>query len=530
MLAHQKGHSTSNTYVYCIDLWTRRLKTPIGNQRIFVFDLGGVLVEWQPRAAVERLLKDIVATEAIVEAVMTCVFQGHQKDADWLAFDAGLIDIDILSRGISQRLKNASLRCLDKTSSMYLDGLDARIAPWIESIGDSLIPRQRELSWISDLHQRGEAIFFLSNMPAPFVTAIRKHNDLFDCFKGGIFSCDVGLIKPDLALFQLAKHAFCRFLRSDTRTDADFEIIFFDDVLVNVQAACRLGWHGIHYQGIDKAQASLGELLQDNQRGNNANPIELAATGVIPSPPCRPPHRDRSVRSFVIRAGRMGSGQSKALETLAPRYLIPFEVPAEKDRIGPSAQASTPEDDKLASYWPTKYHDAPLIIEIGFGMGDALATIAGQDRSKRYLGIDVHPPGVGSMLQLIERHNLDHVRLIQYDAVKVLSQMIAAHSVAGFHIYFPDPWPKKRHHKRRLIQRDFVKLMASRLKVGGYIHCATDWEPYAQSMLEVLSAESGLANLASGYHERPEWRPMTKFEARGLSLGHTVNDLLFRKQ
>ncbi|MFY7987061.1 MAG: tRNA (guanine(46)-N(7))-methyltransferase TrmB, partial [Burkholderiaceae bacterium] len=109
-------------------------------------------------------------------------------------------------------------------------------------------------------------------------------------------------------------------------------------------------------------------------------------------------------------------------------------------------------------------------------------------------------------------------------------QMIAAHSVAGFHIYFPDPWPKKRHHKRRLIQRDFVKLMASRLKVGGYIHCATDWEPYAQSMLAVLSAESSLANLASGYHERPEWRPMTKFEARGLSLGHTVNDLLFRKQ
>ncbi|MFM1940377.1 MAG: hypothetical protein RLY32_2119 [Pseudomonadota bacterium] len=236
------------------------------------------------------------------------------------------------------------------------------------------------------------------------------------------------------------------------------------------------------------------------------------------------------IRSFVIRAGRMGSGQSKALETLAPRYLIPFEVPAEKGHIAPSAQASTPEEDKLASYWPTKYHDAPLIIEIGFGMGDALAAIASQDHSKRYLGIDVHPPGVGSMLQLIERHDLDHVRLIQHDAVEVLSQMVAAHSVAGFHIYFPDPWPKKRHHKRRLIQPDFVKLMASRLKAGGYIHCATDWEPYAQSMLEVLSAESSLVNLASGYHERPAWRPMTKFEARGLGLGHIVNDLLFRKQ
>jgi tRNA (guanine-N7-)-methyltransferase len=222
------------------------------------------------------------------------------------------------------------------------------------------------------------------------------------------------------------------------------------------------------------------------------------------------------IRSFVIRAGRMGGGQLKALETLSPRYLIPY--------------SHQPEPYGIEEYWLTEDRGKPLVVEIGFGMGDALAAIAGQDRSKRYLGIDVHPPGVGSMLQLIERHDLDHVRLIQYDAVEVLSQMVAAHSVAGFHIYFPDPWPKKRHHKRRLIQPDFVKLMASRLKAGGYIHCATDWEPYAQSMLEVLSAESSLANLANGYHERPAWRPVTKFEARGLGLGHTVNDLLFRKQ
>ena len=168
------------------------------------------------------------------------------------------------------------------------------------------------------------------------------------------------------------------------------------------------------------------------------------------------------IRSFVIRAGRMGGGQLKALETLSPRYLIPY--------------SHQPEPYGIEEYWLTEDRGKPLVVEIGFGMGDALAAIAGQDRSKRYLGIDVHPPGVGSMLQLIERHDLDHVRLIQYDAVEVLSQMVAAHSVAGFHIYFPDPWPKKRHHKRRLIQPDFVKLMASRLKAGGNIHCATAWE------------------------------------------------------
>jgi tRNA (guanine-N7-)-methyltransferase len=240
------------------------------------------------------------------------------------------------------------------------------------------------------------------------------------------------------------------------------------------------------------------------------------------------------IRSFVIRAGRMGSGQSKALKALSPSYLIPFSPGLCDDGATPTICATMSADSAhrvvLSDYWPKAYQEAPLIIEIGFGMGDALAAIAAADRSKRYLGIDVHPPGVGSMLQRIEDQRLSHVRLIQHDAVDVLEKMIADNSVTGFHIYFPDPWPKKRHHKRRLIQTEFVKRMSSCLKVGGYIHCATDWEPYAQWMLNILSAESSLMNQADGYHARPAWRPMTKFEARGLRLGHVVNDLLFRKR
>lgn len=220
------------------------------------------------------------------------------------------------------------------------------------------------------------------------------------------------------------------------------------------------------------------------------------------------------IRSYVIRAGRMGSGQQKALESLSPFYLIPVEN----------------ETADIDQYWPDEHRQKPLVIEIGFGMGDSLAEVASQDRSKRYLGIEVHPPGVGSMLQRIDVLGLDHVRLIQHDAVEVLKNLVRPHAVEAFHIYFPDPWPKKRHHKRRLMQSGFVSLLSSRLRPGGYLHCATDWEPYAQWMLEVLTAETGLVNLADDYHERPAWRPMTKFEARGLKLGYTVKDLLFKKQ
>ena len=497
-----------------------------------VFDLGGVVFDWNPKALLNDLRRDIGFVDEAMDLLHQAVFQDYGLGSDWISFDRGLIRTNVLASRIAIRLEagigkadyglgedeDQTIDPRDKlptalraqhdrhltdmtrqqdARSDHVRTLTDQIHQWLNSIGPRLLPMPETVAMLQHLHNKGYRLLFLSNMPTPFIEHLQCHRDIFCLFTDGIFSSEIGYVKPETAFFNYAKERF------DQGKQARY--VFFDDNEVNIAAARSIGWKAVHFKNASQASSEIGE-----------RPL-----GGL---------KRKAIRSYVVRAGRMGSGQSKALETLAPRYLIPFEVPAEKDRIGPSAQASTPEDDKLASYWPTKYHDAPLIIEIGFGMGDALATIAGQDRSKRYLGIDVHPPGVGSMLQLIERHNLDHVRLIQYDAVKVLSQMIAAHSVAGFHIYFPDPWPKKRHHKRRLIQRDFVKLMASRLKVGGYIHCATDWEPYAQSMLEVLSAESGLANLASGYHERPAWRPMTKFEARGLSLGHTVNDLLFRKQ
>jgi tRNA (guanine-N7-)-methyltransferase len=219
----------------------------------------------------------------------------------------------------------------------------------------------------------------------------------------------------------------------------------------------------------------------------------------------------RGIRSFVLRAGRMGTGQQRALETLGPRFVLPF-------RAEPL--------DWRAAFGRT----APAIVEIGFGMGDATAQIAAARPGDDFLGIEVHTPGVGALLQRIDERQLANVRIVQHDAVEVLREMIAPASLAGVHVYFPDPWHKKRHHKRRLIQPEFVRLLAARLAPGGYLHCATDWEPYAEQMLEVLAAEPTLANTAQGYAPRPEWRPLTKFENRGLKLGHGVWDLVFTRR
>ena len=169
------------------------------------------------------------------------------------------------------------------------------------------------------------------------------------------------------------------------------------------------------------------------------------------------------------------------------------------------------------------------MLEIGFGMGDASAQIAAALPATDFLGIEVHAPGVGALLKRIGELDLSNLRLIQHDAVEVLQQMVAPAALAGVHVYFPDPWHKKRHHKRRLIQPGFVALLASRLAPGGYLHIATDWQPYAAQMLEVLSAQSLLVNTADGYAPRPAWRPLTKFETRGLKLGHGVWDLVFRR-
>ncbi len=219
----------------------------------------------------------------------------------------------------------------------------------------------------------------------------------------------------------------------------------------------------------------------------------------------------RSIRSFVVRAGRLGPGQARALAELGPRYLLPFE-------------AATAD-------WPRHFgRDAPRIFEIGFGMGDATATIAASQPGTDFIAVEVHTPGVGALLKRIGELGLSNLRLLQHDAVDVLEQMVAPASLAGVHVFFPDPWHKLKHNKRRLIQPDFVRLLASRLARGGYLHCATDWEPYAVQMLEVLAAEPALVNTAEGYAPKPDYRPLTKFENRGLMLGHGVWDVVFTKR
>ncbi len=224
-----------------------------------------------------------------------------------------------------------------------------------------------------------------------------------------------------------------------------------------------------------------------------------------PAPTEHPP-----IRSFVLRAGRMGPGQARALEALGPRFVLPY-----------SASAC----DFDAAFGRT----APRILEIGFGMGDATAAIAQALPDTDFLAVEVHPPGVGALLKRIGELGLTNLRLLQHDAVDVLRHMVAPESLAGVHVFFPDPWHKKKHNKRRLIQTEFVALLASRLRATGRLHCATDWQPYAEQMLEVLSAEPQLRNTADGFAERPGYRPLTKFENRGLKLGHGVWDLVFEK-
>jgi tRNA (guanine-N7-)-methyltransferase len=226
-----------------------------------------------------------------------------------------------------------------------------------------------------------------------------------------------------------------------------------------------------------------------------------------PIPP-QAPHR--GIRSFVVRAGRMGPGQVRALAELGPRFVLPF-----------AAQRC----DFDAAFG----RNAPRVLEIGFGMGDATAAIAQALPGTDFIGVEVHTPGVGALLKRIGEMNLSNLRLIQHDAVEVLEHMIAPDSLAGVHVFFPDPWHKKKHNKRRLIQPEFVRRLVDRIAPGGYLHCATDWQPYAEQMLDVLSAEPLLRNTAAGYAPKPDYRPLTKFENRGLKLGHGVWDLVFSR-
>lgn len=257
--------------------------------------------------------------------------------------------------------------------------------------------------------------------------------------------------------------------------------------------------------------------------------------------------RFERIRSFVLRAGRTTAGQQRAIDELGPKFLIPYQGFNLNltEAFGGSSK--------------------PKILEIGFGMGETTAKIAALRSEDDFLAIEVHPPGVGALLKLIGENQLTNLRLIRHDAVEVLEQMIAPNSLDGIHIYFADPWHKKRHHKRRLIQTEFVRLLFSRLKPGGYLHLATDWHNYAEQMLLVLNAEPALQNTSSelvkietfdiadmakpgdtpnefkptleqlntqhaGYVERPAYRPVTKFENRGIKLGHGVWDLVYKKK
>ena len=221
--------------------------------------------------------------------------------------------------------------------------------------------------------------------------------------------------------------------------------------------------------------------------------------------------KKRPIRSFVLRQGRLTTAQERALETGMPQFGISY-APEQLDLNAAFGRSASRK-----------------ILEIGFGMGETTAHIAEQHPEWDILGIEVHAPGVGSLLKQVGERGLTNIRVIQHDAVEVLNNMIADHSLDGVHIFFPDPWHKKRHHKRRLIQAGFVKLLSTKLKPGGYLHVATDWQEYAEWILEILRAEPALQNTSGDYTTKPDYRPLTKFEKRGINLGHGVWDIVFNR-
>jgi tRNA (guanine-N7-)-methyltransferase len=235
----------------------------------------------------------------------------------------------------------------------------------------------------------------------------------------------------------------------------------------------------------------------------------------------------KEIKSFVRRAGRTTTGQTKAFEDLGPQFLFPYQPHAIDFSV--AFAGAVPADSST----PAPFR--PTILEIGFGMGEATAAIAALMPEKNFLCCEVHEPGVGALLKRIGEQGLNNIRIVSHDAVEVIDHMLPLHSLDGVHIFFPDPWHKKKHNKRRLIQAPLIAKLAARLKVGGYLHCATDWQPYAEQILEVLSAEPLLKNTASsspelaGYAPKPHYRPLTKFENRGIKLGHGVWDVVFER-
>jgi len=222
-------------------------------------------------------------------------------------------------------------------------------------------------------------------------------------------------------------------------------------------------------------------------------------------------NRQQAIKSFVLRQGRMTPGQSNALEKLWPKYGVSIQSGV----IKPSVSFG---------------RDAPLVLEIGFGMGDSLVELAAHNPQTNYVGVEVHQPGVGALLRQMALQSVNNIRVYCADVQAVLSNAIADDSLSAALIFFPDPWPKKRHHKRRLIQKGFIAQLLPKIKTGGLLHIATDWEPYAEHCVAALADFSVLSNQASTgqYMQRPDTRPITKFEKRGKRLGHRVFDLVYR--
>ncbi|WNI34107.1 tRNA (guanosine(46)-N7)-methyltransferase TrmB [Streptomyces sp. ITFR-6] len=223
-------------------------------------------------------------------------------------------------------------------------------------------------------------------------------------------------------------------------------------------------------------------------------------------------HHERRIRSFQPRRSRVSPGQQDALERLWPKWGLDI-------------------DGLRVLDLPELFDGLPVVLEIGFGMGEATAQMAADDPGTGILAVDVHTPGQGNLLRLADRNGMSNIRVANGDAIILLREMLTPDSLDGLRVYFPDPWPKSRHHKRRLIQPEFLDLVAQRLKPGAVLHCATDWEPYAEQMLEVLTAHPRFENTAAdgGYAPRPEFRPLTRFEGQGLDKGHVVHDLLFAR-
>lgn len=223
------------------------------------------------------------------------------------------------------------------------------------------------------------------------------------------------------------------------------------------------------------------------------------------------PQQGRPIKTFVLRKGRITDSQKKAYAEYAPRWCIPYST-------------------QMLSFAELFGNDNPVIIEIGFGMGVATAEIAAQNPSINYIGIEVFQAGVGKLLNEIERRKLFNIRIIEHDAIEVLETMIPDRSLAGFHIFFPDPWQKKKHHKRRLIRRPRTDLLTQKLAADGYLYMVTDWYEYAEDAFAELSATEGLVSCYEGFAPPQQWRPKTKFEQKGLNKAHRITELLFRRK